>query len=225
MKHLLLILPLLLLVACNNGENQQMNGPVSSETKNGSNTNQSEKIRECEEIIRKRDSINESLGWKLLKCGLWINKKGEFGFKTLTTVCSERHIADRYITSLDENKALRDVIDTNTFKEIGDNFFKDKNHIYHHYSMAEGGNFYIFDKADYKTFEVLNDCYARDKYHIFESQNGIMENVDYATFKTIKGLGACVAKDKYGYFIWNDRVKINEVKDEVLLKALKQLDK
>jgi hypothetical protein len=90
--------------------------------------------------------------------------------------------------------------------------------------MSGGGSFYIFDDADYKTFEILGDCYAKDKNHIFESRAGILTQVDYASFKTKAGISGCVAKDKNGYIIWGDRVKLEEIQDEVLLQAMKELD-
>jgi hypothetical protein len=90
--------------------------------------------------------------------------------------------------------------------------------------MSGGGSFYIFEDADYQTFAILGDCYAKDKNHIFESRAGILTNVDYASFKTKAGNAGCVAKDKNGYIIWGDRVKLEEIQDEVLLQAIKELD-
>ncbi len=188
---------------------------------------ENDEIKKCEQYLNKLDSVNISLEWKLLKCGLWQNKLGEIGFKTNRVICSDGQvIAEDYITKFgfDENPPLKDIIDTATFRELGNTYYKDKNHIYHHYGMSGGGSFYIFDKADYQSFQILGDCYAKDKNHIFEMRSGILNNVDYKTFKTKNGLTGCVAKDKDGYIIWGERVNINEINDECLKKAIEELE-
>lgn len=188
---------------------------------------ESDEIKKCETYLKILDSINLSLEWRLLKCGLWQNKLGEIGFKTSRVICSDKQIiADDYITNFgfDENPPLKDIIDTTTFRELGNTYFKDKNHIYHFYGMSGGGSFCIFEKADYETFEILGDCYAKDKNHIFEMRSGILSNVDYETFKTKNGLTGCVAKDKDGYIIWGERISINDIDDEYLKKAIQELE-
>jgi len=188
---------------------------------------ESDEIKKCEQYLKKIDRINLSLKWKQLKCGLWENKLGEIGFKTSSVICSDGQvIADAYITKFgfDENPPLKDIIDTTTFRELGNTYYKDKNHIYHHYGMSGGGSFYIFEKADYETFQILGDCYAKDKNHIFEMRFGILTNVDYKTFKTKKGLTGCVAKDKDGYIIWGERVNEKEIDDEYLKKSIEELE-
>jgi hypothetical protein len=181
----------------------------------------------CKANARRIDSTNQALNWKQLKCGLWLNRNGDIGYKTQRVVCSDGLMSvEDYITrfGFDENPPLKDIIDTTSFVDLGNTFYKDKNHIYHHYAMSGGGSFYIFEDADYQTFAILGDCYAKDKKHIFESRAGILTNVDYASFKTKAGNAGCVAKDKNGYIIWGDRVKLEEIQDEVLLQAIKELD-
>jgi hypothetical protein len=181
----------------------------------------------CKANARRIDSTNQALNWKQLKCGLWLNRNGDIGYKTQRVVCSDGLMSvEDYITrfGFDENPPLKDIIDTTSFVDLGNTFYKDKNHIYQHYAMSGGGSFYIFEDADYQTFAILGDCYAKDKKHIFESRAGILTNVDYASFKTKAGNAGCVAKDKNGYIIWGDRVKLEEIQDEVLLQAIKELD-
>lgn len=181
----------------------------------------------CKANVRRIDSTNQALNWKQLKCGLWKNKNGDIGFKTQRVVCSDGLIiVEDYNTrfGFNENPALKEIIDTASFIELGNFYFKDKNHIYHHYAMSDGGSFYIFEDADYQTFQILGDCYAKDKNHIFESRAGILTNIDYASFKTKAGNAGCVAKDKNGYLIWGDRVKLDEIEDEALLQAIRALD-
>ena len=181
----------------------------------------------CKANAMRIDSFNRALNWKQLKCGLWLNKNGDIAYKTQRVVCSDGLMSvEDYITrfGFNENSALKEIIDTTTFIELGNTYYKDKKHIYHHYAMSGGGSFYIFEDADYQTFEILGDCYAKDKNHIFESRAGILTHVDYATFKTKAGISGCVAKDKNGYMMWGDRVKLEEIQDEVLLQAIKELD-
>lgn len=215
------ILSSLVIIKIKNDANNSI--PTDNKVKAGN-----DEIKKCEQYLSKLDSVNLSLEWKLLKCGLWQNKLGEIGFKTNRVICSDGLvIAEAYITKFgfNENQPLKDIIDTTTFRELGNTYYKDKNHIYHHYGMSDGGSFYIFEKADYQTFQILGDCYAKDKDHIFEMRSGILTDVDYKTFKTKKGLTAgCVAKDKDGYIIWGERVSVNEIDDEYLKKAIEELE-
>ena len=178
--------------------------------------------------INKRKSIidrtNQIKQWKKLECGLWKSKNGELGFKIIEGN-EQGIIIDRYITELCCNgKKLNSIIDTSTFKRLGSSFYKDKNHIYNYYAMAEGGNFGIVENADLKTFEVIGDCYARDKENIFGERKMIMKNIDYKTFKTKKGIG-CFAKDINGYYFWDQKIDTNNLNDSIVKKAITELDK
>ena len=204
---------------------------VNANAKLNSESSQVSALREidpkCKAYVNSIDSLNRSLNWKQLNCGLWLNKNGDIGFKTQRVVCSDGLIIveDYNIRfGFNENPALKEIIDTASFIELGNTYFKDKNHIYHHYAMSDGGSFYIFEDADYQTFQILGDCYAKDKNHIFESRAGVLTNVDYASFKTKAGNAGCVAKDKNGYLIWGDRVKLEKIEDEALLQAIRALD-
>lgn len=163
-----------------------------------------------------------SLQWKKLKCGLSINKNNDIGFKTSSSVYRMTTKIDSYITKFgyNENPPLKDVIDTLSFYNMGNLYFKDKNHIYHFYPTICGGSFYILDEADHKTFEILGDCYAKDKNNIYEYRKGKLDSVDYATFKTKKGLYDCFAKDKYGYLSSGERINIEEYLEEDYIKEV-----
>lgn len=179
-------------------------------------------------IKNKLDSLTLQENWKELNCGLWINNNADIGFKDHKVIGMEGLISvEYYITKLgfNEGEPLNKMIDTTTFRELGNTFYKDKNHIFHFYGMAGGGSFYIFDKADYETFEILGDCYAKDKNHIFEMRSGILENVDYKTFITKVGISGCIAKDKNGYIIWGDRINLKEIDDDQLKKLIEEFDK
>lgn len=177
-------------------------------------------------IKNSSDSINKSLNWKKLNCGLYINKNDEIGFKDLRVIGGDRLITEEYyITRLgfNEGEKLSKIVDTTTFKELGNTYYKDRNHIYHFYGMAGGGSFYIFDEADYETFEILGDCYAKDKNNIYEMRSGKLDSIDYKTFKTIVGPG-CYAKDKNGYYSWGTKIEKEYLNDKDVKEAIKKLN-
>ncbi len=165
------------------------------------------------------DSTNKSLEWKKLSSGLWSSNRGDIGFKTREGT-AEGIFIDKYIIQVCcEGESMRTVVDTLTFKYLGSSFYKDKNHIYTHYDMADGGNFWIVEDADVATFKVIGDCYARDKHHIFGERAMVMDSVDYKTFKTKKGIG-CFAKDKNGYYFWDSKIEVTEITDSEVKKVL-----
>ncbi len=170
----------------------------------------------------KIDSINKTLDWKIMKNNLWINKNGELGIKT--TESNEEGIdIERYITELCcEGKSLKSIIDTASFEFLGSSFYKDKNNIYTHYIMSDGGNFWIVKEADVLTFEIIGDCYAKDKNHIYGERAMVMDSVDYKTFKTKKGIG-CYAKDKNGYYFWDEKIDLNKLSDSFTEKKILEL--
>ncbi len=178
---------------------------------------------------KRLDSINKALEWRKLKCGLWINKNGDIGFLTSRAIgeteTKEFIYTDYYIYKFgfNEYSPLKSVIDTATFHYLGSTFYKDKYHIYHHYTMSDGGSFNIYNIADYKTFKIIGDCYAKDKNHIFGERAGILEHVDYKTFISAKEAG-CFAKDKNGYYFWDEKISDEELQDTSLVKIIEKLD-
>lgn len=171
------------------------------------------------------DSINKSLNWKKLRCGLFINKNGELGFEDKRALNEGKILETYYLTKFgfNEGPTLASVIDTTTFKELGNTYYKDKNHIYHYYGMAHGGQFYIFEEVDYPTFEILGDCYAKDKNNIYEMRAGKLDSIDYKTFRTVKNCG-CFAKDKSGYYKWDSKIDKENYNDEYVKEAIKKLN-
>jgi hypothetical protein len=172
----------------------------------------------------KVDSINSILEWKALKEGLFISKNGDIGLKSVEM--NDINSITVYISELCcEGKKLKNIIDTASFKYLGSSFYRDKNNIYTHYVMSDGGNFWIVG-ADVATFEILGNCYARDKNQIYSERNMVMDSVDYQSFRTSTEVG-CFAKDKHGYLFWDERIRPEDIleqsKDSVLLKKLNDL--
>lgn len=162
------------------------------------------------------DSYNQSLHWKPTSFGLWRSKNGDLAIKSQAG--SDVGISiDKYISDLaDSGKPIRSVIDTVTFRYVGNSFYKDKNHVYTHYAMVDGGNFWIVQDADPQTFEALGSCYAKDKNYIYGERAMKMDSVDYKTFKTSKEC-SCFAKDKNGFYFWDDKINLKEADPETLL--------
>lgn len=159
-----------------------------------------------------------SSDWKKLSCGLFISSMGELGFASLPklaniplTQIKSEECPNVFITTLgsDHTKKLSDIIDTNTFVELGAGYFKDRNNIYNHYAMCDGGYLNIFS-TDTATFKVLGCCYASYKNKIYHSRNGLM-NADAKTFKTSYEIGPA-AKDKNGFFSFEEKTTEEQLK-------------
>ncbi|MDE5438861.1 DKNYY domain-containing protein [Elizabethkingia meningoseptica] len=180
-----------------------------------------------EKVASSLDSANKALGWHQLREGIWINRNSAIGIREVIALGPEgAGTAENYITQLEFNdqKPLNKIVDLDTFHQLNDYFYKDKNHIYRYYAMAYGGSFSVFEDADPRTFEILSDCYAKDKHHIYEGREGILKNVDYKTFKTKSTLAGCFAKDKYGYLQWGDRINKENLSDEHIREIIKALE-
>lgn len=161
------------------------------------------------------DSVNKSLDWKQTNFDLWKSKNGDLAIKTEEGNEQDFKIT-RYITQLCcEGAAIKNVIDTLTFTYLGSSFYKDKNHVYTHFMMSDGGNFWIVEGADTKTFEVIgNSCYAKDKNYIYGERAMKMDHIDYQTFRTCDACG-CFAKDKNGYYFWNEMIDLKDIDGEI----------
>ena len=156
------------------------------------------------------DSMNKELNWVKTNYGLWRSNRGDVGLKTQEGN-EQGIIIEKYITTLCcDGKSLKSAIDTNSFMFLGSSFYKDKNAIYTHYVMSDGGTFFRVENADVATFRIFGDCYAKDKNSIYGERALQMDSVDYATFKTAKGCG-CYAKDKNSYYFWDSKMELEDI--------------
>jgi len=157
------------------------------------------------------DSLNLTLEWRELPCGLFLSNNNMLALKS-QQANSELIFIDRYITKCG-NKDLITLIDTASFKYIGSSFYKDINNVYTHYETSDGGNFTIVKDADVKTFRILDgNHYAKDKNHIYDERKMILDNVDYETFKGFSDIGL-FGKDKNGYYQWGEHFNIDSLSD------------
>lgn len=176
---------------------------------------------------------NNPLGWRKLKCGLYINSEGEIGFPSRPDyVFKEQELKGEdkicpnvFLTTIGSEGKLKlsSIIDTNTFEMLGAGFFKDKSNIYNYYAMCDGGylNVWANDTSDFK---ILGCCYASYKKKIYHSRSGLMD-ADTESFRTSDELGPA-AKDKNGFFSIDEKIAEEKLRNEMgddLFEKLKAL--
>lgn len=93
--------------------------------------------------------------WKKLDCGLYLSPAGELGFASdpeIANVPKSQLAPERcenvFITYLgtEQEQRLIDVVDTMTFKALGNGYYRDKRHIYQHHAICESGYLLIMDE-------------------------------------------------------------------------------
>ena len=160
--------------------------------------------------------------WKLLKHNLYINTKGDIGFASepdIVFVPSSELEGERamcpnvFLTTFgyDDSLTLKSTIDVETFEYLGASFYKDKNHIYSHYSVCDGGAFKIF-ADDTESFKVrgLHATYKSKAYHYRKGQL----DADIETFTTFRS-NDNIARDKNGFFSFGERISEAELEKEM----------
>jgi hypothetical protein len=98
-------------------------------------------------------------------------------------------------------------------------FFKDKNRIYFHYDMSDGGYFQIWSE-DVADFEMIGN-YVRYKGKIYYPRFGYLD-ADYESFKTSNSLGP-LGKDKNGFFEYGEKKSLEEIKDNFSVDMVNKL--
>jgi len=157
--------------------------------------------------------------WTELACGLYSTEKGDIGFPsapsivlTSDSLLSEFGLSNVFITRITDNnkrEELKNVVDTASFESLGANFYRDKNHLYFHYTTFDGGLFTIFSD-DTSGFELLGSNDVRYQSKIYHSRSGELD-ADPASFKAFEGVDQ-VARDKNGYFTFNERITEEELR-------------
>lgn len=160
--------------------------------------------------------------WRKLKCGLFMHTDGRLAFASAPQFVNVKReelkgetCPNKFITTFgsDDTIPLRSVIDTATFQALPVNdFYKDKNRIYSHYAMCDGGYFSVF-ATDTASFVVFNTSYFRYQGKVMHFRDGEI-GADAATFKTGDEFGVC-AKDKYGFFEYGKRITEKELSERI----------
>ncbi|MFT5777322.1 MAG: hypothetical protein ACI837_000254 [Crocinitomicaceae bacterium] len=168
------------------------------------------------------DTVEVKKGWRETKSGLFVNEKGDIAFATDAEIAftpkedlEAERCPNNFLTTFgtEEDKTqLKREVDTLTFEEIGADFYKDKNHIYSHYAMCDGGYFRIFSD-DTTGFKLLGNRYAKHQSTIYYGRTGAID-ADAGTFKVLEG-NSQVAKDMYGYFALGESIAEEELKEDI----------
>jgi DKNYY family len=148
-------------------------------------------------------------GWRKLQCGLFMHTDGRLAF------ASAPQLVNKFITTFgsDYTTQLRSVIDTATFEALPVNdFYKDKNRIYSHYAMCDGGYFTVF-ATDTASFVVYNSSYFKYQGKVMYFRGGAID-ADAATFKASSEHGM-LAKDKYGFFEFGERITEEVLREQI----------
>jgi hypothetical protein len=157
-----------------------------------------------------QDSTNvqqrETAKFRPYKQDLFITSNGRLAYKVIDQ-SDPSNPRDEFLTSIntdalnyEQEKELNEVIDTASFKNIGDLYYKDKNHVYYHVQMMDGGPFFIVWEADPNSFKVLDSSYyGKDNQNVF-CRGGLIEQADAKSFRVVsqpdKRVYSWTAKDK-----------------------------
>lgn len=160
---------------------------------------------------------HDSLEFHPYKHGLFVSSLGQLAYRTIdNSKPGAPH--DHFLTTIntdsldyEQKSELSRVLDTASFTHLGDLYYKDKNHIYYHFQMLDGGTFFIVWEADPNSFRVLDSTYyAKDKQRVFY-RGSVLEGADNKTFKVIsqpnKEVYLWRAKDKHHVYEGGDIVK------------------
>jgi hypothetical protein len=158
--------------------------------------------------------------------GLFADKAGNLYFKTTDNSDRENPLPvliSRLYNGCDGDSAhdLKNHIDPASFTGLDYEYYKDKNSVFVHNAMSDGGNIVKIDGADAKTFRSLpSSWFGADKDSVYY-KGSLLELADRKTFSCIyvivngdTGL-TYFGKDKRYYFKDYDTCKKSEV-DEYL---------
>lgn len=168
-----------------------------------------------------KDTVNvqnaDTIAFRPYKHDLYIASNGRLAYKTIDNSNPSKP-EDRFVTEIntdtlndEQQRALNEIIDTASFTHIGDLYYKDKNHVYYHVQMMDGGPFFIVWEADPNSFQVLSDSYyGKDKKHVF-CRGELMEQADAKSFRVVsqpeKQVYSWTAKDNNHSYDGGDIVK------------------
>jgi hypothetical protein len=165
--------------------------------------------------------------FQILPCGLYLNEKGDIGFKTSHLVDDMGHwemgyqtygyLVDENISYEDHIVELKNIVDTSSFQILNHYYCKDKNYIYAIFYTSGGATFNITRKIDIHTFKAIDSSsYGLDKRHVyFRTQK--VKKADRNTFKSIEE-DSYGAYDKYNYYNYGEILTIDEAKKRGYIK-------
>ncbi len=161
--------------------------------------------------------------WKKVGTLLCTNKEGDLAFLAHKGMDPDKHegVREEYLTHFgwQDTTQLKNVIDIESFEDLGMDMYRDKNHIYFHYDMSDGGYFHIWakDPADFRMY----GNYILYKDSVYYPRNG-KTIADIKTFKTSEELGI-LGKDKKHFFMRGDTVSLEQLKEDLPPKTIQKL--
>lgn len=112
-------------------------------------------------IVKNKEQNTEK--YMLIKDNLYKDTQNNLYFKTLdksqNSFGETRYLDVVYSETFGTHgiRKMKDVIDTMTFKYMGNNYYKDKSSIYFFYIMEDGGTFSLLKDADKSSFKIVNE--------------------------------------------------------------------
>lgn len=153
-------------------------------------------------------SAKSDFNFKPISSGLYSDSSENIYFKALERK-DINHPKARFISVVYSDQfgvqEMKDVVDAHTFEGLGEEYYKDKNHIYYFFIMSDGGSLSVVEQADVRTFEVFkNSGYGKDSCAVYYRGQKI-EGADVSTFEPIRMevRGRQVgwyARDQYHYY-------------------------
>lgn len=173
-----------------------------------------------------------------LKCGLYMNREGVIGFRTIVSTRPTGTPADTiplyiFLTTVFNadpsdsinggQKEMRLVVDTSTLEMLGAFYFKDKNHLYDFNEMHDGGTIGINTDIDKNSFQILeSEFYGKDNKHCFFG-GSLIAGADVKTFKVLDtSYSPYIAYDKNNFYYCQNRMTKKEVMEKRLDSILQK---
>lgn len=173
--------------------------------------------------------INDTVIYRLLKCGLYLGSNGDLGYRSEEIYNDKFERRTRYITwvgGVDQSDTINDgikemkfVIDTLSFRFLNEMYWADKNNIYGFTAMSDGGTIFLNTQAHRESFSAFKRTeYAKDKNHVYY-HNSILVGADSKSFKIITNNEISgLAIDRNFVYRYGERLTKNEIKELELEK-------
>lgn len=123
-------------------------------------------------VVKKKEQITEK--HILIKDNLYKDAQNNLYFKTIdksqNNAGEMRYLNVVYSETFGVNgiKEMKDVIDSSTFKYLGNDYYRDKNSIYFFHIMEDGGIFSLVKSVDGSSFKVLNE--ENEQYDAYDNK-------------------------------------------------------
>jgi len=139
----------------------------------------------------------EKTNFKKVKYDLYKNLNGDLFLKVKnltplnpnsnsTDIQDSIYLDKVYMTSLEEERKIKDVIDTASFLKINrtGNYYKDKNYVYIYVTRPHPVPFYCFNSSNVNFFGQHDDYMVKDNNEVYYQGNRI-EGIDPSKFELI----------------------------------------